>query len=45
MNNNQSVEKQQKSKVFRAITELKNNLKVQGGAITLKELRKKLDKK
>jgi len=36
MSQSPTVKKQQKSMVFRAITELKNNLKVAGGAITLR---------
>ena len=46
-NNNPKIPitKQQKSLVFKALTELKNHLKTSKGAISLKELRKKVDAK
>jgi len=40
-----TVKKEQRSMVFRAVTELKNALKTDQGAITLREIRKKLDSK
>lgn len=40
-----TVKKEQKSMVFRAITELKNSLKTEQGSISIKEIRRKLDTK
>ena len=40
-----TVKKEQRSMVFRAVTELKNSLKTEQGAITLREIRRKLDMK
>ena len=45
MSKDSAVTKEHKSMVYRAINELNRSMKVAGGAITIKELRKKLDQK
>ena len=43
MNQKGSVKKQLKAMVFKAIVNLKNNLKTDNGAISLRDIRKKLE--